>query len=98
MGVLEQRLLFFAFSEVNVFFRYKNKRTFSSQALLKEFRQTNPKSGVIDLKAYYRAAKYFEETIKRLPKKPDPILLEQIFGHIATLGAIHNQKSCFSDA
>ncbi len=69
-----------------------------SQALLKEFRQTNPKSGVIDLKAYYRAAKYFEETIKRLPKKPDPILLEQIFGHIATLGAIHNQKSCFSDA
>lgn len=69
-----------------------------SQALLKEFRQTNPKSGVIDLKSYYRAAKYFEETIKRLPKKPDPILLEQIFGHIATLGAIHNQKSCFSDA
>ena len=46
-----------------------------SQVLLREFRQTNPESGIIDLKAYYRAAKYFEETIKMLPEKPEPILL-----------------------
>ncbi len=41
-----------------------------SQVLLREFRQTNPESGILDLKAYFRAAKYFEETIKMLPEKP----------------------------
>ena len=60
-----------------------------SQVLLREFRETNPESGVLDLKAYFRAAKYFEETIKMLPQKPKPILLEQVFGNIASLGSIH---------
>jgi len=60
-----------------------------SQVLLRQFRQTYPDSGVLDLKAYFRAAKYFEETIKMLPRKPEPFLLEQIFGQIATLGCIH---------
>ena len=60
-----------------------------SQVLLREFRQTNPDSGVLDLKAYFRAAKYFEETIKMLPEKPEPFLLNQIFGHVASLGCIH---------
>jgi hypothetical protein len=60
-----------------------------SQVLLRQFRQTYPDSGVLDLKAYFRAAKYFEETIKMLPKKPEPFLLEQIFGQLATLGCIH---------
>jgi hypothetical protein len=60
-----------------------------SQVLLREFRQTNPDSGVLDLKAYFRAAKYFEETIKLLPKKPEPILLDQIFSQVASLGCIH---------
>ena len=60
-----------------------------SQVLLREFRQTNPDSGILDLKVYFRAAKYFEETIKMLPKKPEPILLDQIFGHVASLGCIH---------
>jgi len=60
-----------------------------SQVLLREFRQTHPDSGVLDLKAYFRAAKYFEETIKMLPEKPEPILLDQIFGHVASLGCIH---------
>ena len=60
-----------------------------SQVLLREFRQTNPESGILDLKAYFRAAKYFEETIKMLPEKPEPILLDQIFGHVASLGCIH---------
>ena len=35
-----------------------------SQVLLHDFRRTNPDSGILDLKAYFRAAKYFEETIK----------------------------------
>jgi len=60
-----------------------------SQVLLRQFRQTHPESGILDLQAYCRAAKYFEETIKLLPQKPEPILLEQIFGQLATLGCIH---------
>lgn len=67
-----------------------------SQVLLREFRQTNPESGIIDLKAYFRAAKYFEETIKMLPEKPEPILLDQIFGHVASLGCIHPVKVLLS--
>ena len=67
-----------------------------SQVLLREFRQTNPESGFIDLKAYFRAAKYFEETIKMLPDKPEPILLDQIFGHVASLGCIHPVKVLLS--
>ncbi len=43
-----------------------------SQVLLREFRRTNPDSGVLDLKAYFRAAKYIEETIKILPEKLPP--------------------------
>ena len=60
-----------------------------SQVLLREFRHTNHESGILDLKAYFRAAKYFEETIKMLPEKPEPILVDQIFGHVASLGCIH---------
>ncbi|HAW51984.1 MAG TPA: IS4 family transposase [Flavobacteriales bacterium] len=60
-----------------------------SQVLLREFRNVHPDSGILDLKAYFRAAKYFEETIKMLPQKPEPFLLEQIFGQVATLGCIH---------
>jgi hypothetical protein len=67
-----------------------------SQVLLRQFRQTNPESGIIDLKAYFRAAKYFEETIKMLPQKPEPILLDQIFGHVASLGCIHPVKVLLS--
>ena len=61
-----------------------------SQVLLREFRKTHPESGVLDLKAYFRAAKYFDEIIKMLPEKPDTILLEQIFAHITSLGSIHS--------
>jgi len=60
-----------------------------SQALLREFRQTHPDSGILDLKAYFRAAKYLEETIKMLPQKPEPFLLQQLFGHLSSLGRIH---------
>src|SRR5919108_1936687 len=60
-----------------------------SQVLLRQFHQTHPDSGILDLKAYFRAAKYFEEIIKMLPQKPEPILLEQVFGQVATLGCIH---------
>jgi O-antigen ligase/tetratricopeptide (TPR) repeat protein len=51
-----------------------------SQVLLTEFRKSNPQSSVLDLKAYCRAARYFEETLKMLPQKPEPILYQQVFG------------------
>ena len=60
-----------------------------SQVLLREFRKAHPDSSILDLKAYFRAAKYFEETIKMLPQEPNPILLERIFGQVVTLGCIH---------
>jgi hypothetical protein len=61
-----------------------------SQVLLAEFRKTNPECSVLDLKAYCRAARYFEEMIKMLPLKPEPILIEQVFGKIFSLGCIHS--------
>ena len=60
-----------------------------SQVLLAEFRKSNPQSSVLDLKAYCRAARYFEETLKMLPKKPEPILYQQVFGQMVSLGCIH---------
>ncbi len=67
-----------------------------SQVLLHDFRRTNPNSGILDLKAYYRAAKYFEETIKMLPQNPDPILFEQVFEQLSTFSCIHPAKSQLS--
>ncbi|MGP8329786.1 MAG: transposase [Methanosarcinaceae archaeon] len=64
-----------------------------SQVLLHDFRRTIPGSGILDLKAYYRAAKYFEETIKMLPQKPEPILFEQVFGQLSTFSCIHPANS-----
>jgi putative transposase len=61
-----------------------------SQVLLAEFRKSNPESSVLDLKAYCRAARYFEEMIKMLPQIPEPILIEQVFGKIFSLGCIHS--------
>ena len=61
-----------------------------SQVLLAEFRKSNPQSSVLDLKAYCRAARYFEEMIKMLPQKPEPILIQQVFGKIFSLGCIHS--------
>jgi putative transposase len=61
-----------------------------SQVLLAEFRKSNPQSSVLDLKAYCRAARYLEETIKMLPKKPEPILYQQVFGQMVSLGCIHS--------
>ncbi len=61
-----------------------------SQVLLTEFRKTNPECSVLDLKAYCRAARYFEEMIKMLPQKPEPILIQQVFGKIFSLGCIHS--------
>lgn len=60
-----------------------------SKVLLHDFRLSYPESGILDLKANFRAVKYVEETIKILPEKPDPIVLEQVFEHVSSLGCIH---------
>ena len=60
-----------------------------SQALLRDFRLDHPDSAILDLKAHFRAAKYCEEIIKLLREKPEPLLMQQIFSQVSTLGAIH---------
>ena len=60
-----------------------------SAALAEPFRKQNPGFSVLDLKSHYRGYRYASETIKMLPKKPDGILLAEIFQQIARLGAIH---------
>ena len=56
------------------------------------FRQHSPRSRALDLKACFRGHKYVIETLKWLPKMPEPILLAQIYDHIASFGSIHSPK------
>jgi hypothetical protein len=59
------------------------------ERLLQNRRQRHPAISVLDLKAHCRGAKYVEETIKLLPERPEPIILERIFTTIAGIGRIH---------
>lgn len=63
-----------------------------SHRLLEDFRIHNHDAGIHDLKAYFRGTRYVQETIKMLPKKPNKVLLTQIFDRIASLGRIHAPK------
>lgn len=60
-----------------------------SHALIDEVRKNNPLFGVQDLKAYFRAGKYLDETLKLIPEKPDPILIQQIFEQMTKIGSIN---------
>ncbi len=60
-----------------------------SQALIVEVRKHNPLFGVQDLKAYFRAGKYLDETLKLLSQKPDPILIQQILDQITKIGSVN---------
>jgi len=59
------------------------------ERLLREMRQLEPETSVLDLKAYCRGAKYVEETIKLLPERPDASLLERIVTKVVGIGRIH---------
>jgi putative transposase len=59
------------------------------ERVLQEMRERQSEMSVLDLKAYCRGAKYVEETIKLLPQRPEPVLLERIFSKIAAIGRIH---------
>ncbi len=50
-----------------------------SHVLINDVRPHNAEFSVQDLKAYFRGSKYVDEVLKLLPKKPDPILIQQIF-------------------
>src|SRR5215831_622925 len=69
-----------------------------SSRLQADGRQGDPAYSVLDLKADSRAYKYVEETIKMLPEKPEPVLLEQIRTKLVCLGLIDGSESsfCFS--
>ncbi len=59
------------------------------ERVLRDMRQLQPEMGVLDLKAHCRGAKYVEETIKLLPEKPEPGLLERIVTKLVGIGRIH---------
>lgn len=59
------------------------------ERVLQDIRQRHPQVSVLDLKAHCRGAKYVEETIKMLPERPEPVLLERIFSKIVGIGRIH---------
>lgn len=44
---------------------------------------------VLDLKAWFRAAKYVRETLKLLPQKPEPIFIEQVVNEVSSLGRVN---------
>jgi putative transposase len=56
----------------------------------------DPDYSVLDLKADCRGSKYVEETRKRLPEKPEPVLFAKILNQVAGLGRIHASPPSFS--
>ncbi len=63
-----------------------------SAKLMEDYRCQIPDYSVIDLKSHYRGLKYMNETLKILPQKPEDIVIEQIIGHLSSIGAIHNTQ------
>ena len=60
-----------------------------SQALRQKFRHVHSDFSIEDLKAHFRGVKYVEETLKLLPEKPGPILIQHITEEIAKIGSIN---------
>jgi putative transposase len=44
---------------------------------------------VLDLKAWFRAAKYVRETLKLLPQNPEAIFIEQAVTEVSSLGRVN---------
>jgi putative transposase len=60
-----------------------------AQVLRQQWRPRQPDFSVLDLKAHFRGLKYVAETLKLLPQKPEPIVIQQITAKIALLGAVN---------
>ena len=56
----------------------------------------DPNDSILDLKADCRGYKYVEETLTRLPEKPEPGLFAKILNQVASLGRIHVAPASFS--
>lgn len=67
-----------------------------SHRLLRDMRQSDPASGILDLKAQCRGYTYVSETIQMLPEKPASVLLTKIFAKVTCLGRIHTVQPSFS--
>jgi len=59
------------------------------ERVLRDLRRLQPEISVLDLKAQCRGAKYVEATIKLLPERPEPSLLERIVATVVGIGRIH---------
>ena len=60
-----------------------------SAKLLAPLRLEHAELSVLDLKARCRGMKYLRETLKMLPQKPEPIVIDNIAEHLGSIGAIH---------
>ena len=60
-----------------------------AQILRRQWQPKQPSFSVLDLKAHFRGLKYVAETLKLLPQKPEPIVIQQIAAKIALLGAVN---------
>ena len=63
-----------------------------SAKLTDTLRCENTRYSVLDLKSHYRGLKYLQETLKILPQKPEPIVIEQIAERLGSIGAIHHTQ------
>ena len=62
-----------------------------SAKLLAPLRLEHSEVSVLDLKAGYRGMKYLRETLKILPPKPDPIVIDEIAERLGSIGeTIHH--------
>lgn len=64
-----------------------------SPRLRRDFRQSHPDAGVLDLKAFFRGRRYAQATLELLPEPPASVLIEQIIQQVAALGAIHSRPT-----
>jgi len=60
-----------------------------SHCLLQEFRHTDPKASILDLKAFARGYRYATEIINLLPQNTQPGFWTQALNRLTRLGRIH---------
>ncbi|MCE2400593.1 hypothetical protein J4G08_06850 [Candidatus Poribacteria bacterium] len=66
-------------------------RAFGVEANLSMF-MVNVSAKLIDTLRCKRGLKYLHETLKILPQKPEPIVIQQIAQHLGAIGAIHHTQ------
>ena len=64
-----------------------------SAKLREVFGSEHPGYGILDIKARYRGIRYLQETLKGLPQKPEPIVIDNIAEHLASMGAIQDTSN-----